>query len=175
MRKLLILLSVVLFNALCQARPTTSVHAPKFIQPLDCTFGFKKVNGTKRCKTMTEFFQHPRNETNCTKLQKLICYNYKNATACLCIKKPIFPPYPSHPLFPPRCGPGLVWRCKGKNNCKCERFSPIRLTSRFSGICKEGEKFICPARGRCRCKKIEREPTIEPIIEPYIPTSPEVM
>ena len=171
MRKLLIFLSVFLFIALCQARPTTNVHVPKNIQPLDCTFGFKKVNGTKRCKTMTEFFQHPRNETNCTKLQKLKCYNYKNSTACLCIKKPILPPHPSILI----CGPNLVWRCKGKNNCKCSILDPARLTSRFSMNCKAGEKYICPARGRCRCKKIEREPTVEPIIEPYLPTFPEPM
>jgi len=169
MRKLLILLSVVLFIAFCQARPTTSVHAisPKFIYPLNCTFGFKKVNGTKRCKTMTEFFEHPRNETNCTKLQKLKCYNYKKATACLCVKKAILPP---HPPIIHHCGPGLVWRCKGKNNCKCEKYSPIPLTSR----CEEGEKLICTARGLCRCKKIQREPIIEPI-EPYLPTFPEPM
>jgi len=176
MRKLLILLSVVLFIALCQARPTTNVHAirPKFIYPLNCTFGFKKVNGTKRCKTMTEFFEHPRNETNCTKLQKLKCYNYKNATACLCVKKPILPP---HPIFPSRCPPGLTLRCKNRyfRDCKCEKFSPIRLnrTSLIRRRCKEGEGLSCPKGGACICKKIEKKLDIEPFIEPYVPTLPD--
>ena len=161
MRKLLILLSVVLFIAICQARPTTNVHVPKNIQPLHCTFGFKKVNGTKRCKTMSEFFQHPRNKTNCTKLQKLKCYNYKNATACLCVKKLLLPPSPS---IIHKCGPGFIWRCKGKNNCKCEKFSPFRFNhTALIRSCDKGEEFWCSNRGLCRCRKIERKPNFEPM------------
>jgi len=174
MKKLLILLSVVLFISLCQARPTTNVHTirPLIIQPLNCTFGFKKVNGTKRCKTMTEFFQHPRNETNCTKLQKLKCYNYKNATACLCIiKRPI----PPHSPLVHICGPGLVYRCRGKNNCFCDRFNPNQLNaaSRVPRRCNKGEILLCP-NGFCSCKKIKRNPLPEPLepIEPLKPLEP---
>ena len=72
MRKLLVLLSVVLLFALCQGqkeRETSKIRHRPLVR--DCIFGYKKVNGTKTCKTMEEFFRHPRNDTTCVKNKTL--------------------------------------------------------------------------------------------------------
>jgi len=160
MRKLLILLSVVLAFALCQTtKRRTTIYRP--YRPLDCTFGYKYLNGTlpnKVCKTKEEFFQHPRNETNCSILKKLKCYTFKNVTACLCIKKFNRPPYPDFPHH--RCPFGFTWRCQrvnriGNRNCECKRIGPVKLnfTSRITKRCKVDEVLSCPKRGACICKK----------------------
>jgi len=169
MRKLLVLLSVVLVFALYQARPTTNIHASfshKF-RPLDCTFGYKKVNGTKRCKTMEEFFHHPRNETNCTRFKVLKCYNYKNASACLCVRKPIKPP---HHDFPHPCPPGFTWRCtRGLNkDCQCRRIGPIKIndTTRIPN-CSYGKYLSC-TNTKCICKPLKKISDIEPF-QPSLP------
>ena len=168
MRKLLILLSVVLAVALCQSikRPLGRVPPYHPINRLDCTFGIKKVNGTRKCKNIEEFFQHPRNDTNCSKLRRLKCYKFKNATACLCVRKPkLFP----HPDFPQLCKPGFVWRCKKDNiDCKCTRFGPVRVndTLRLKNKCPEGEEFFCSVKTGCKCRKIDRTPVIKPVVEP---------
>lgn len=159
MRKLFIFLSVVLLIALCQSkeRNTTRLNRP-FISPppFDCIFGFKKVNGTKKCKTMEEFFKHPRNETNCTKIQKLKCYNFKNETACVCVKKFKLPKIE----IPYKCPMGLVRRCKrransNKTDCHCTRFIPpkknISRISTLANQCPEGKRFFCSYDG-CKCR-----------------------
>jgi len=147
MRKLLILLSVFLVVALYQARPTTNVHTSfsHIFHPLDCTFGYKKVNGTKKCKTMEEFFHHPRNETNCTIFKELKCINYKNATACLCFRKPIKPP---HHDFHDTCPPGFTWRCRRGfiSDCQCRRIVPSKIPN-----CKPSQFLACTKNG-CFCK-----------------------
>ena len=174
MRKLLIVLSVVLAVALCQSikRPTTIPRPPSLhpFNTLYCTFGSKKVNGTEKCKTKEEFFQHPRNETNCTKLKILKCYTFKNDTACLCVRKFIRRPYSDFPRH--RCRVGFVWRCKrGNINCECIRFGSVRVnnTSRISKKCKGDEVLFCPKRGKCICKKERRD------MEPILPDEPDIL
>lgn len=155
MRKLLILLSVVLLFAICQSqrtKPTSVVRRP----PFQCTFGYKKVNGTKKCRTKAEFFQHPRNETNCEKKNKTLkCYHYKNATACLCVKKR------THPTSGPevKCPPGQIWRCKKfgpHQDCKCRRI-PVPPVNRTTDIpkpkCDTEKEYLFCTRRRCICKK----------------------
>ena len=158
MRKLFILLSVVLLFALCQSklRNTTRLNPPFKTPPMHCIFGIKKVNGTKKCKTMEEFFQHPRNQTNCTKAKKLKCYNFKNATACVCVWDIKLP----HIEIPYRCPMGLVRRCKrrphsNKTDCQCTRFIPPKINiSRISTQakqCPEGKRLFCSFDG-CKCR-----------------------
>ncbi len=154
MRKLLILLSVVLLFAICQSqrtKPTSVVRRP----PFECLFGYKKVNGTKKCRTKAEFFQHPRNETNCEKKNKTLkCFHYKNATACLCIKKRT--PRTSGPIH--TCPPGQIWRCKGfglHKDCKCRR-PPVPLVNRTDIIkpnCDPEKEYLSCTRRRCICRK----------------------
>ena len=164
MRKLLILLSVVLLFALCQSqsvRKNKTKHHPK---DLDCIFGYKKVNGTKICKTMEEFFKHPRNDTNCTKNKTLKCFKSHNVTACLCVKVHKRPTLPDlH-----RCPVGYLWRCKRdsfthKQECKCRKIGPtVNDTTTITTKCPEGKELFCPKRGRCICKKKHRKPTLDP-------------
>ena len=171
MRKLLILLSVVLAVALCQTTKRTTIHRPPY-RPLDCTFGYKYLNGTlpnKRCKTKEEFFQNPRNDTNCSKLKKLKCYTFKNVTACICVKKFNRPTYPDFPFK--RCPEGFVWRCsRGVRNCGCKRIGPIKVngTSKITKECEYGKYLYCPKKGECICRKIRRETSyIDPIKPKY--------
>jgi len=171
MRKLLILLSVVLAVALCQTtkRRTTLYRRP--YRPLDCIFGYKYLNGTLRnkvCKTKEEFFQHPRNDTNCSKLKKLKCYTLKNVTACICVRNFNRITYPDFPYN--RCKPGFVWRCTRVNkDCECRRIGPIKVngTSKITKECGDGKYLYCPKKGDCICRKIRREPIIDPIIPKF--------
>ncbi len=155
MRKLLILLSVVVLFAICQGqrpKPTSGIKRPF---PLDCVFGYKKVNGTKKCRSKAEFFQHPRNETNCAKKNKTLkCYHFKNATACLCVKNRTRP----HPGFEHKCPPGQFWRCKGygrHQDCRCRKFvvHPVNRTELVKPNCDQEKEYVFCTRRRCICKK----------------------
>jgi len=144
MRKLLILLSIVLAAALCQTIKRKTTYRPPY-RPPDCIFGYKYLNGTssnKVCKTKEEFFQHPRNETNCSSLKKLKCYTFKNVTACLCIRKFNRPPNPNFPLI--LCPEGYIRRCKkGTRNCECIIIGPVKVndTSRITKECGYGYSY----------------------------------
>ena len=167
MRRLLVLLSVVLLFALCQSQLIKKDKIKKPIKIRDCLFGFKKVNGTKECKTKEEFFKHPRNDTNCTKKNKTLkCFKFQNATACLCVRKPI----PKNPIkFKDECPAGRIKRCKvdrftGQQKCRCLRIGPVKDDTVKGEIeCKEGEKKVCKSNGVCICRKLrDRRPPIDP-------------
>ena len=165
MRKLLVLLSVVLLFAICQSQKVKDKKdLPKIKR--DCFFGYKKVNGTKVCKTKEEFLRHPRNETNCTANKTLKCLKVGDITACRCIK--IHRPRPHVPRnF--TCPVGKVKRCKtdrftGKQNCRCVKLGPVLINDTNKDIvCKEGEKKVCKKNGVCLCKKARKErPPVDP-------------
>ena len=151
MRKLLIFLSVVLAVSLCQGtkRPTRKLPATHIFNPSYCIFGIKKVNGTRKCRTKEEFFQHPKNDTNCSIFKELKCYEFKNTTACICVKKVT---RNTHPPIIHKCQPGFIWRCKRerysrKSDCSCTKLYPVRGngTNKCPGI------KICPKKGPCYC------------------------
>ena len=128
MRRLLVLLSVVLLFALCQNQLTKKDRLIRPPKTHNCIFGFKKVNNIKVCKTIEEFFKHPRNDTNCTQKNKVSkCFTLYNTTACLCLKKIV----PKKPInFKSKCKPGFFNRCRvnkftGKQMCSCKKLGPI--------------------------------------------------
>ena len=156
MRNLLILLSVVLAVALCQSTkiPTRKLPVTHILPPFNCIFGIKKVNGTRKCKTKEEFFQNPRNDTNCSVFKELKCYTLKKATACICVRKHLNITVPSFH----KCPIGEVWRCKrerhsNKLDCSCSKVGPVKLNNTSFPIkrCPGGFPPICPFIGPCRC------------------------
>jgi hypothetical protein len=173
MRKLLVLLSVVLLFALCQSqklRDSSKIRVRPHVR--DCIFGYKKVNGTKVCKTMEEFFKHPRNDTNCTKNKTLKCFKFHNATACLCVKKHVRPP---KPINVTTCPVGFIYRCKRdrfthKQECRCRRMGPVPVNfTTGPGLkeCPEGKELYCPKKRPCICRRIKKKPEpVEPVPVP---------
>jgi hypothetical protein len=165
MRKLLVLLSVVLLFAICQSQKVKDKKdLPKIKR--DCFFGYKKVNGTKVCKTKEEFLKHPRNETNCPVNKTLICYKFGNITACLCIKVH----KPATPIIRTNCTKGYVRRCKfnkiyGIQSCRCVKMGPIIPVDKPEDVvCEEGKEKICKKNGVCICRKKRPE-----IVLPVVP------
>ena len=174
MRKLLIILSVILLFSLCQSKRETTRILPIHRFPnLGCTFGYKNVNGKKECQSKEEFFQHPRNETNCTKPKNLNCYKFKNVTACICNRLPKLLTLGFHQ----RCPRGFIWKCKSGNNrdCYCGVMTPRpgNSASRLPMKCDREKELFCPNKSVCICRKIKKTPVFEPIIEPFEPTLPE--
>ena len=168
MRKLLVLLSVVLLFALCQSQ-VVEKEKKKLIKPNFCPFGYKKVNGTKVCKTYKEYLKHPRNFTNCTKGFNLKCRKVENKTLCFCFPKIKVLPNKNISL----CKPGEILRCKFDRNtlkrgCKCEPVLPRVKTDPSELNCPTGTTPKCKGN-RCICAKIkikEREPVLPPVIKP---------
>lgn len=166
MRKLLVLLSVVLLFALCQSQDPVKTKKEK---PHFCPFGYKKVNGTKICRTLDEFLRNPKNATNCTKNKELRCRKFDNKTLCFCIPK--FDVLRPHRNIT-RCKPGETLRCKFdrktlKRECKCQSMVPRKYnTSEL--VCEEGTVPKCKGK-RCVCAKVrdhERRPHLEPSTRP---------
>ena len=161
MRKLLVLLSVVLLFALCQSQEVEKEKKKLLIKPNFCPFGYKKVNGTKVCKTYKEYLKHPRNFTNCTKDSNLKCRKIENKTLCFCVPKIKVLPHRNISL----CKPGEILRCKFDRNtlkrgCKCEPVLPRVKTDPSELNCPTGTTPKCKGN-RCICAKIkikEREP-----------------
>ena len=165
MRKLLVLLSVVLLFAICQSQKVKDKKdLPKIKR--DCFLGYKKVNGTKVCKTKEEFLKHPRNDTNCTVNRTLKCFRIQNVTVCRCVRK--FKPVT--PIRSTNCTKGYIRRCKvdkltGKQNCRCVRLGPIvPVVKPEDVVCEEGKEKICKKNGVCICRKIRpvKKPPVEP-------------
>ena len=174
MRKLLILLSVVVLFAICQSK-TTHGHHSHHKHP-DCIFGYKKVDGKKQCKTIEEFFQNPRNETNCTAKKQLKCLKFNNATACLCLKKSVKIPQGTtqdgEPTNPRKCLQGYVYNCVKDHHtrhqeCKCRKLSPVLddPSSETTTECPEGQELYCGRRGKCLCRKVKHDDDDEPVHE----------
>ena len=146
MRRLLELLSVVLLFALCQSqlKKIDRVRRPPKI--LGCIYGFKKVNETKVCKTREEFFNHSRNETNCTQKGKIRkCFNFFKTRTCFCVDKPV-PKKPNY--FRNECKKGLIKRCRvdrftGKQKCSCVRIGPVIQPAKkdYDTPFKDGKKI----------------------------------
>ena len=169
MRKLLVLLSVVLLFALSQSQRVKDT--PK-LRPRprvrDCIFGYTKVNGTKKCQTMEEFFKHPRNDTNCTQNKKLKCFTFHNATACICVK----PLRPTTTINPTKCPVGFIWRCKRdkltkRQECRCRKLGPVPVNVTSGPVlkeCPEGKELYCPKKRPCICRRIKK--TTEPVVVP---------
>lgn len=171
MRKLLVLLSVVLLFALCQSK--VSNNKTKHDHPnKHCFYGYKKVNGTKECKTIDEFMRHPKNDTNCTHKKILKCLPVRNITVCRCVEKrrpPIIP------IFNTTCQKGYIKRCRfdrqtNKEKCRCIRMGPVIRNKTEEIVCKEGYTKICKNHGsgeKCFCRKIHHVEPVYPPVEDY--------